>query len=107
MEILEHKIENGEIYIDFREKILSFGIDNGVVFFWGLKPKEKTKEPPTKYIVVNVGDKVKDNWHHVATLIEGVKSKHIFVEYIPPKDQKPKKITKIITDKGVETVETE
>lgn len=103
MKIVEHKVDHGELLIQARDKIFSFGIDNGTVYFWATQAEKQKNDPPDqKYIVLDNGDEIEENWHHVATLVEGVRPKHIFLEYIP--DNKPKAVTKIISDKGIETV---
>lgn len=107
MKLVEHRIKHGEILVGQDEKILSFGIDKGTIYFWGAKSDKKTTLPPNKYVVLDNGDDVTEYLQHVATLVEGITPKHIFLEYIPPKpEDAPKSLTKIITDEGIETIPT-
>lgn len=106
MQLTEHKVKHGEVLIDQNEKILSFGIDKGYIYFWGCKKSEKSVLAPSKYVVLDKTDKIEDNYHHVATLVEGVEPKHIFMYVEPPTQQlSPRKVTKVITESGTETLE--
>lgn len=103
MQLTEHQVKQGELFVEKNERILSFGIEKDTVFFWGAKSDKKIEGKPDKYVVLNKTDEVADNLHHVATLVEGTEPKHIFIEQVPPDPKK--KYAKIVTDEGSEIVE--
>ena len=103
MKLVEYKVKD-EIKINANEKVLSFAIDEDTIYFYSLVSDQETKLPPNRYVILDSGDDVEENMHHVATLVEGTNAKHIFIEYIPTKDSPKKKLTKIITSDGIEEI---
>jgi hypothetical protein len=97
--LVEYTVKHGDILINKKDEIHSFGIDDGTIYFWVLHDEDAQDGESQRYMVLDTGDEVDNKtMQHVATLVEGIKPKHIYIEYIV--DDKPKAVTKILTDKG-------
>lgn len=103
MKLTEYKIEKGLIEFKGNEKVLSFGVKDNDVYFWCATKEGETILPPQKYTVLENGDEVPEELIHIATLVEGVQPKHLFFE--KPPEITDKKLAKVFTKDGVETVE--
>lgn len=103
MKLLEYRVKKGELSVPANEKVLSFGIDKGTVYFWTMQSDNKNPDVPDgKYLILENNDDIPENYHHVTTLIDEMAPKHIFIEYIEPAKTQ---MTKVITDQGIETFE--
>lgn len=102
--LTEHKLELGEELSIKGERIVSFGIDNGTIYFWCVKDDtEKAETPEERYIVLGKTDDVPESFMHVATLVEGIEPRHIFVEQWKPEEGK--QYAKVVTENAQDIIE--